>query len=112
MKLIKDYTLGEVRGLCKQYDTENCSACPLFDFCGEKGKCPPCYWELKSGYDSITIDDAHAIQRVFPDAISVARTETELYITDELGERQLNYNLLPGLEVGENVLLADITNEN
>lgn len=109
MKNVKDYTLEEISEFCNQTDTDCCD-CPLWQFCGERDK-PPCDWKLRGHWDSTTIDDAHAIQRVFPDATSVARTETELYITDELGERQLNYNLLPGLEVGEKVLLGDITNE-
>ena len=117
-KLLKDWTLGEVKEYCASRNG-NCADDCIFSKKGIGMVCEvapkPAWWALadKPRWTEQEVEDAKAIRRIMSEYTDIARGEgrcgTRLFLTSEDVENYtLDPELFPSLRPGETVTLDDI----
>lgn len=126
-KLLKDWTLGEVKAECEKH-TAHCVGCPLWTDAAGCRLDTSCYrdndpktWDLSEPprWTEQDKEDARKIKAMLPAGVALEMVRLEpgtlrLVIVDELSFVSLNKNLLPSLKPGERATLDEIiggTNE-
>lgn len=110
-KLLKDWTLGEVKIYCEK--TEACKGCPCSN---EDGTCKinrvtPCNWALseRTRWTEQEVERAKAVKLLFPSAEELEEADPDIRIWGN-GDRiaLIEASLFPSLRPGETVTLDEI----
>ena len=112
-KPLKDWTLGEVQGYCKNHD---CTPdCPIKKDDGECriNRLNPCEWDLsnKPRFTQQDVEDAKDVKRVFGHNGIVDRNGATISLTEsnlKFNGVDINHDLFPSIYIGESYTLDEI----
>lgn len=111
-KPIKDWTLGELRGLCKALREINCMGCLLKGkICCRLKNTAPCEWDLAEK-PILSIEEARIaedIEAVFPDAEKIMKANGKIVLVGKSGKiAEIYADLFPSIADGAEYTLAEM----
>lgn len=111
-KPIKDWTLGELRGLCKALREINCMGCLLKGkICCRLKNTAPCEWDLAEK-PILSIEEARIaedIEAVFPDAEKIMKANGKIVLVGKSSKiAEIYADLFPSIADGAEYTLAEM----